>query len=418
MPYIRLINKGILILIFFATIIRDNKIKANSTEPNNTLNSEEVPFEHGNTHICKEGRQMPWCIPEDFNPEVEPWKLVSNLPWKYQFTFDILDIQEVDDRKQTITIMMYLRIKWFEPRLVIEENNTDWTQPGVGLSNSPDLLKYMWNPDLEIYGIEKFGSKTILKEMADIQIFKDKHVNYNARVDTTISCQMNFDSYPMDTHHCPFRISSYYGTDNMVTCISVYNYFKERQRSLQYSIKIEPLPSKYRKFYTRINHVFDTCGFSILFIRNRTQIVFQVYLTSAMFVIVSWVSFIINPDVVPGRIGLLVTIFLVLVNIFNGVKSDAPVSTHLNAVDLYLVVCIGQVFLALAEYALVLFLNKHTISFKSSTIATMKEMKFKKGLKKSQESSKKETKKLDKMSLVIFPFCFILFNLIYLGLYM
>ena len=30
-------------------------------------------------------------------------------------------------------------------------------------------------------------------------------------------------------------------------------------------------------------------------------VMFQVYLPSAMFVIVSWVSFLVKPEVVPGR---------------------------------------------------------------------------------------------------------------------
>ena len=58
---------------------------------------------------------------------------------------------------------------------------------------------------------------------------------------------------------------------------------------------------------------------------------------------------------------MLVTIFLVLINIFNGVKSNAPVSISLNAVDLYLVICIGLVFLALFEYAIVLFKLRSTV---------------------------------------------------------
>ena len=40
-----------------------------------------------------------------------------------------------------------------------------------------------------------------------------------------------------------------------------------------------------------------------------------------LFVGVSWVSFLIKPEVVPGRMALLVTIFLVLVNIFNTARS-------------------------------------------------------------------------------------------------
>ena len=44
--------------------------------------------------------------------------------------------------------------------------------------------------------------------MANVEIFMDKHINYNARVDTTISCQMNFDDYPLDSHACQFQVGS------------------------------------------------------------------------------------------------------------------------------------------------------------------------------------------------------------------
>jgi len=74
------------------------------------------------------------------------------------------------------------------------------------------------------------------------------------------------------------------------------------------------------------------------------QFVVQVYLPSFMFVIVSWVSFLVKPEVVPGRMAMLVTLFLVLINIFNSVREGAPISSRLNAVDLYLVVCIFFVF--------------------------------------------------------------------------
>ncbi len=84
---------------------------------------------------------------------------------------------------------------------------------------------------------------------------------------------------------------------------------------------------------------------------------FQIYLPCILFVCVSWVSFLIRPAVVPGRMALLVTLFLILVNTFNNVRSMAPTSasSQLNAIDLYLVVCIFMVFLALVEYGIVLF---------------------------------------------------------------
>ena len=164
-----------------------------------------------------------------------------------------------------------------------------------------------------------------------------------------ISCQMNFDDYPLDSHQCPLRISSYYSSEETVNCTSEHHFDHDRQRSLQYRIDIVPLPSKYRTFmYFGLG--YTTCGINMLLERTRTQIFFQVYLTSTLFVIVSWVSFVIKPDVVPGRMGLLVTVFLVLINIFNDAKANAPRSSNLNAVDVYLISCIGEVFIVSVSY--------------------------------------------------------------------
>ena len=40
--------------------------------------------------------------------------------------------------------------------------------------------------------------------------------------------------------------------------------------------------------------------------------------------VVSWISFVVPPDVIPGRMALLITLFLVLVNIFNSVTTNTP----------------------------------------------------------------------------------------------
>lgn len=45
---------------------------------------------------------------------------------------------------------------------------------------------------------------------------------------------------------------------------------------------------------------------------------------SGLFVVVSWISFVVPPDVIPGRMALLITLFLVLVNIFNSVTTNTP----------------------------------------------------------------------------------------------
>jgi len=52
---------------------------------------------------------------------------------------------------------------------------------------------------------------------------------------------------------------------------------------------------------------------------------------------------------------LLVTLFLVLVNIFNNVTTNTPKAEGLTAIEAWMLACILFVFAALAEYAALLF---------------------------------------------------------------
>ena len=66
---------------------------------------------------------------------------------------------------------------------------------------------------------------------------------------------------------------------------------------------------------------------------------------------VSWVSFLISPSVVPGRMGLLVTLFLVLTNMFNTINTVSPTVQGLTSISIWLLGCIIFVAGAVAEYA-------------------------------------------------------------------
>ena len=55
-----------------------------------------------------------------------------------------------------------------------------------------------------------------------------------------------------------------------------------------------------------------------------SQFCYSIPLFKGLFVVVSWISFVVPPDIIPGRMALLVTLFLVLVNIFNTVTTNTP----------------------------------------------------------------------------------------------
>ena len=144
-----------------------------------------------------------------------------------------------------------------------------------------------------------------------------------------------------------------------------------------------------------------------------------------MFVIVSWLSFIIKPEIVPGRIALLVTTFLVLVNVFNSAKLQAPVSKHLNAIDVYLVGCIVHVFVALIEYAFVLYMDTNWIASFSGCIKKTNNLNPSIGpmtnsrLENTDDDLRNKycNNKIDGIALVFFPLCFVTFISIYVMIY-
>ena len=81
------------------------------------------------------------------------------------------------------------------------------------------------------------------------------------------------------------------------------------------------------------NQRFSITGFRIILKRHYSKYLYIYYLPSTLFVITSWVSFLIPPEVVPGRMALLVTLFLVLINIFNNVTAITPNTEGMTAIS-------------------------------------------------------------------------------------
>ena len=71
------------------------------------------------------------------------------------------------------------------------------------------------------------------------------------------------------------------------------------------------------------NH--SRAGFAVEFKRSSFPFFVNTYLPTAMLTIISFIGFLIPVDMVPGRMALLVTIFLMLVNISSTERSRGPI---------------------------------------------------------------------------------------------
>ena len=112
--------------------------------------------------------------------------------------------------------------------------------------------------------------------------------------------------------------------------------------------------------------------------RHVLKYLYIYYLPSGLFVVVSWASFLIPPEVVPGRMAMLITLFLVLINIFNIVTSNSPNVEGMTAIAAWMLVCIFFVFGALVGYAYLLWKKKKScLKRKKNKKQTEEEIKLK-----------------------------------------
>ena len=115
--------------------------------------------------------------------------------------------------------------------------------------------------------------------------------------------------------------------------------------------------TKYEKnvTFSGDNLKYSIAGFKLKLERYYLQHLLSYYVPSLIFVVVSWTSFLIPPDAIPGRTALLITILLVLVNFFGTIIRTQPPSVKPTYLAIWIIGCIVFVTSAIFAYAVLLW---------------------------------------------------------------
>ena len=170
---------------------------------------------------------------------------------------------------------------------------------------------------------------------------------------------MRFERYPLDEHICKFRVGSTNMDINYMRFGKATIKYDDTSKNtiLDYKIEVMEMKDEDRIIaYSGTN--YSVTGLEMKLVRNRQKYLYIYFLPSGLFVVVSWVGFLIPPEVVPGRMAMLITLFLVLINIFNIVTSNSPNVEGMTAIAAWMLVCIFFVFGALVGYAYLLWKKK------------------------------------------------------------
>ena len=313
--------------------------------------------------FCKDAKDEDLCrISEDYEKNYPP------LPGPAMIhpTLKIIEITDTDEKRQSVSILMEIIQEWFDSKLKVKNPKKKWYEIKYSFDKvwHPNLY---FNKVLSIKKIETVGKAT--NHALWVKTDEDK-LWYRESLEVTFACEnTNFSDFPIDEHECNFTFGE---TEHEFQKLQ-YNY-----TSFEYDFKLidikgrsMPINDTTTPFdfeltiiepFHRINsnkNDYHFTGIKMKLKRNNFGPLFTTfYAPTGIFTIFSMFSFLIKPDIVPGRMGLIVTLELIMINIY--VVVEAPSNRDFSFIELWIIGCQITKLIALLEYGFILALSRYS----------------------------------------------------------
>uniref|UniRef100_A0A8C9R2B0 Glycine receptor, alpha 1 n=1 Tax=Scleropages formosus TaxID=113540 RepID=A0A8C9R2B0_SCLFO len=343
-------------------------------------------------------------------------------------------------------VNIFLRQQWNDPRLAYSE------YPDDSLDLDPSMLDSIWKPDLFFANEKGANFHEVTTDNKLLRISKNGNVLYSIRITLVLACPMDLKNFPMDVQTCIMQLESFGYTMNDL----IFEWDEKGAVQVADGLTLPQFILKEEKDLRYCTKHYNTGKFTCIEARFHLErqmgyYLIQMYIPSLLIVILSWVSFWINMDAAPARVGLGITTVLTMTTQSSGSRASLPKVSYVKAIDIWMAVCLLFVFSALLEYAAVNFIarqHKELLRFRrrrrksgkerlkgtentlSSTPAAQHELLISNNNnapssanppEKSVEEMRKlfigRAKRIDTVSRVAFPLVFLIFNIFYWIIY-
>ncbi|XP_027033875.2 glycine receptor, alpha 4b isoform X1 [Tachysurus fulvidraco] len=253
---------------------------------------------------------------------------------------------------------VFLRQQWNDPRLAYKE------YPDDSLDLDPSMLDSIWKPDL-FFANEKGASfHEVTTDNKLLRIFQNGNVLYSIRLTLILSCPMDLKNFPMDSQTCTMQLESFGYTMNDL----IFQWLDKGPVQVADDLTMPQFVLKEEKDLGYCTKHYNTGKFTCIEVKFHLQrqmgyYLIQMYIPSLLTVILSWVSFWINMDAAPARVGLGITTVLTMTTQSSGSRASLPKVSYVKAIDIWMAVCLLFVFAALLEYAAVNFVSRQHKEF-------------------------------------------------------
>ncbi|KAG8178587.1 hypothetical protein JTE90_021007 [Oedothorax gibbosus] len=351
-------------------------------------------------------------LPEDpkMYDKMKPPKK-DGKPTRVFFHVTVMGLDSINEGSMTYAADIFFAQTWKDHRLRLPENMTSEYR-----LLEVQWLENMWRPDSYFKNAKSVTFQTMTIPNHYVWLYQNKDILYMVKLTLTLSCAMNFATYPHDTQTCSLQMESLsYTTDDLlfdweaITPLAVDENIELPQLDL---VKTE------RGDCTQVYSTGNFTCLQVIFTLKRRlgYYLFHTYIPTCLIVIMSWVSFWIKPEAVPARVTLGVTSLLTLSTQHAKSQASLPPVSYIKAIDIFMSSCTFFVFLSLMEYAFVnVVLEDEQATFRQLNNDNSRIFNLQPKLCNLTPVQKRRKKaiKIDRTSRIFFPLSFVILNISY-----
>ena len=269
-------------------------------------------------------------VTKNYNPTIYPSEVIFDAA---TIIFQNIKILEVDETKKEVSFDLYVFMIWKDNRIKVLHANNDYSipLPPITDENHEPLIwtthnkfstvnlrkrRYMQSPTImNVYlsgrdSVNKlFEADNFLGNASDV--FVASQIEWGL----TIRCPLIFSHFPFDQNFCDVQMR--FTNMSVKFADQKFMYFEDYIPMIVdgFIIQIKHLAPITQK-HPKLDVFWSDIGFKISMKRQVGKYIYQYYLPCFAIVITSSFSFIIPLSALPGRVSLIVTLFLTLTNIF------------------------------------------------------------------------------------------------------
>lgn len=260
---------------------------------------------------------------------------------------------DVRDRDLDMSLTIYLRMSWKDPRFVGKIASQITLSSG-----SADLV---WKPDYYFSNEKRTYGNEAQASNRYVRIYSNGDVFYSERIALDVSCPMKFHKLPFDTQHCGLVIESYGHTTNDIVLE-----WKE-DAPIRISDKVSPghfhledsSTAKCDKTYS--TGTFPCIKVDLQLDRDLAFYTNLIYIPAIFVIIAAWIITLVDKTHAAARATVGIMCVLILVVLYTTSRHALPDTSYFTAIDTWMLMSYVLVTIPILEFCLIHILAKQKL---------------------------------------------------------